>query len=97
MDQDEALRQLREAKEKSKVKFLYATTTEAVSMRVWNGKKPIEKNVEVKVIPAGTRVLVNTISKHGTVGIRDEDLSPPTIGYYARIVPDHLTDWSESV
>ena len=97
MTKEEALRQLREAQERQERRFLYATTTEAVEMRIWNGKEPIEQNIEKRVIPAGTRVLVNAISKTGSVGIRNEHLFPPSVGYYALVLPEKLTNWKDSV
>ncbi len=77
-------------------RMLYATTRVAVRMTEWNGKHPVEKNETRRDAPAGTRVLVTVVSRFGYVGIRDKRLTPPSHGCYARVLPDLLTDWSET-
>ena len=73
--------------------FFLAETTEPVEMHVWNGVHPVEENTKVHTAPAGTTVLVTVYSRFGDVGIRDDNLDPPSHGYYARVNPDTLNNW----
>jgi hypothetical protein len=73
--------------------FVWATTTEPVTMRVWDGNHPVEEHTVNHVAPTGTTVLVTMASRFGDVGIRDDRLNPPNHGYYARVEPSKLTDW----
>lgn len=80
-----------------KEKFFYATTTKRVVMviqPVLQGGIHDSKTIE-RECPPGTTVLVTMFSRFGDVGIRDVNLVPPTHGYYARVLPDHLTDWRD--
>lgn len=73
--------------------MLYATLVVNATMRIWNGKHPVESNTVERTAPPGTPVLVTMVSRFGDVGIRDDKLTPPTDGYYCRVQPDELTDW----
>lgn len=53
-----------------------------------------EDGTRKRMIHAGTRVLVTMVSRFGDVGIRDDRLTPPSNGYYGRVPPEYLGDWS---
>jgi len=77
-------------------KFFYATTTKRVVMLIHPTIANGHSTTIERPCPPGTTVLVTMFSRFGDVGIRDINLVPPTHGYYARVLPDHLTDWREN-
>lgn len=93
MKQYEALQWLIKDSWKDADRFVYATLTKPVTMRVWNGTHPQESNTRTHTAPVDTRVLVTMLSRFGDVGIRDSHLVPASHGYYARVAPESLKDW----
>jgi hypothetical protein len=77
--------------------MMHATLKRDVTMDVWNGTHPVEKNTKMHVATAGTRVLVTMASRFGDVGIRDENIDSLTHGYYARVDPSDLEDCHPAV
>jgi len=76
---------------------IYATLLKDTEMHVWNNKHPVEENIAIHVSKAGTTVFVPMISRFGDVGVRDENLDKLQHGYYARVMPEELTDWRTTI
>jgi len=96
MTEDEALEILWSAKNNHRDAFLWAKLTEDVGMREWNGHHPVEENEDAYVAKAGSTVLITMVSRFGDVGIRARNLNPPSHGYHARVLPEKLTDWTDT-
>ncbi len=79
------LNKLWELKRDHKDTFAYAETKEDFTMK--SGDRDHEERHTAK---AGATVLITMLSRFGDVGIRDEKLTPPSNGYWCRVLPDQL-------
>lgn len=98
MTQKEALAILwanKDWKNKKEDRFVYATTTKEIDVLTVGGDHPTYPKKE-RTIPAETTVLVTMFSRFGDVGIRDDRLTPPSNGYYVRVMPEELKDWRDN-
>lgn len=67
-----------------------AKLTEDVTMHVWNGRHPPDKNMTDHVAKKGATVLVWMMSRFGDIGITDR---MDAQGYDARVAPTTLVNW----
>lgn len=71
---------------------IYAKTKKDFTMSVWNGKYPVDQNINKHICEAGNKVRVWMVSRLGDIGITD-NLDNPN-GYDCRGVKiDDLYDW----
>lgn len=69
-------------------KEIFGILKTGITMRVWNGKCPVEDNMAYHIAPTGTKVRLWMASRLGDVGITDNLIDP--VGYDARIDPEQV-------
>jgi hypothetical protein len=63
----------------------YVTTTEELTLLVWNQHHPVEENTTKKVVPPGSTLKIVMVSRLGSIGLTD-DLDADH-GYHIRLDP----------